>query len=95
MSGDNGVANNMILFNNGLEIWQQRLELAAASSGGGGEKATKSENNKLKLTDADWLVFYQSFDEWFEYLKRGLMSVGNPLKDLDDTKPGGSKSNDA
>jgi hypothetical protein len=82
-TGDNGLASNLIMLNNGLEIWQQRLELASQSN----EIFNKQKSEKLKLTDSDWIVLYQSLDEWSEFIKKASLAVGNPLKELDELNP--------
>ena len=83
-TGDNGLANNLIMLNNSLEIWQQKLELATQSS----EVINKQKLDKLKITNADWTVFYQSIDEWIDHARKAMLSTGNPLKEIDELKPG-------
>jgi hypothetical protein len=83
VTGENGLASNLIMLNNGLEIWQQRLELASQT----GDLSNKQKSEKLKLSESDWIVLYQSLDEWSEFLKKGSLAVGNQLKELDELNP--------
>jgi hypothetical protein len=82
-TGENGLAGNLIMLNNGLEIWQQRLELASQAH----DLTNKSKSEKLKLSESDWVMLYQSLDEWTEFLKKASLAVGNQLKDLDELNP--------
>ena len=82
------------MLNNALEIWQQRFELAVQSfetkkknSENNDNLSNVSNQNKLKITDNDWQVFFQSIEEWLEYTRKALLAIGNPLKEIDDLKP--------
>jgi hypothetical protein len=101
VTGENGLATNMIVLNNSLEFWQQRLELAASQfqqqqdgSNSNSSKSngitltatTTSTNTKIKFSDADWQIIYQSIDEWQDLTKKAEIAIGNPLKEIDDLK---------
>ena len=67
MTGENGVAQMIIFFNNVLETWNSKFTTFAYSGG--------------KINDADWLAFYAQMDEWLETLAKAITFVGKPSKD--------------
>lgn len=71
----------MSLLINGLDVWVQKFLLAQY----GNDKSGLGKSSiKPVISDQEWMAFYQSFDDWFDFLKKALECVGSPLRDSID-----------
>jgi hypothetical protein len=70
MTGENGLAQAIIFFNNILEAWNSKLNTYAYNAG--------------KLNEGDWRAFYFQMDEWLETINKAITLVGKRIKDNDD-----------
>jgi hypothetical protein len=74
--GDNGLSRHLINLNNGLDLWRRNLYTQILIY----EDETKA--NKPKMTDYEWIAFYQLVDEWKILLEKSAKSVGSLVREV-------------
>lgn len=82
--GDNGLTRTLISLNNLLEVWYQKFNIHVQNMGSSGNNApnsaveTASSNKKglQKLSEAEWMNFYQSIDDWIDIARKAGKFIG-------------------
>jgi hypothetical protein len=74
--GDNGLSRHLINLNNGLDLWRRNLYTQILIY----EDETKA--NKPKMTDYEWIGFYQLVDEWKGLLAKSVKSIGSLVREI-------------
>lgn len=82
-TGDNGLLRNILALNNGFDHWQAKL---AANT------QDKLGKNKAKITESEWILFYQSFDEWIEIIGRTINFIGKSMTEENQPTPTSGES---
>lgn len=73
IGGDNGISKYLSTLNNGLDVWFQKVSTQILNENG---------KSKTKITEAEWLNFYQAIDELVDCTSKIEQCVGYPLKDF-------------
>lgn len=71
-SGDNGVSRSLNTLNNILDNWQQKLN---------SQMMSETSKGKFRLSEIEWIGFFQSLDDCLDLTYKCQNSIGEPLKE--------------